>query len=292
MSKPDTLKTKIFLDSADPSETRQVLDKLGFLDGQTTNPTLLSKNPELSDILKEKNKLSETELLDFYRQTVQKISSMIPTGSISVEVYADEFSSDRDLIVQAENMNSWISNAHIKLPIIKSALKAGEYLLKQGIKLNFTLAFNQKQAAAVHVLSKDVNYGDVFYSSFIGRLFDKKINGIVQLKNVMEMFQKANSKVMILAASFRSYDQFLAALSLKPDIITASREILLEWEKNGLEIPEKPILLNSPETINPETELLDLNQSWEKFDIENSQTADGLQRFAKDWNDIVFKEAE
>ena len=44
--KPENLKTKIFLDSGDPDEAREILNKLGFLDGQTTNTSLISKNPD------------------------------------------------------------------------------------------------------------------------------------------------------------------------------------------------------------------------------------------------------
>ena len=43
--RPKNLKTKIFLDSCDPAETKEILSVLGFLDGQTTNPTLVAKNP-------------------------------------------------------------------------------------------------------------------------------------------------------------------------------------------------------------------------------------------------------
>jgi len=44
--KPANLQTKIFLDSGNPEETKDILQKLGFLDGQTTNPSLIAKNPE------------------------------------------------------------------------------------------------------------------------------------------------------------------------------------------------------------------------------------------------------
>ncbi|MDP3733544.1 MAG: transaldolase family protein, partial [Candidatus Daviesbacteria bacterium] len=36
---------KIFLDSGDVEETKQAIALLGFLDGQTTNPTLIAKSP-------------------------------------------------------------------------------------------------------------------------------------------------------------------------------------------------------------------------------------------------------
>ena len=44
--RPKNLKTRIFLDGGDPGETKEIIRILGFLDGQTTNPTLISKNPE------------------------------------------------------------------------------------------------------------------------------------------------------------------------------------------------------------------------------------------------------
>jgi hypothetical protein len=36
-------KTKILVDGGDPQETRRVKELLGFVDGQTTNPSLLPK---------------------------------------------------------------------------------------------------------------------------------------------------------------------------------------------------------------------------------------------------------
>jgi transaldolase len=37
-------KTKILVDGSDPQETRQVEEMLGFVDGQTTTPSLIAKN--------------------------------------------------------------------------------------------------------------------------------------------------------------------------------------------------------------------------------------------------------
>ena len=40
-------KTKILLDGGDAQETERIRKLLGFLDGQTTNPSLIAKNPEV-----------------------------------------------------------------------------------------------------------------------------------------------------------------------------------------------------------------------------------------------------
>ena len=38
-------KTKILVDGGDPEETLRVKDLIGFIDGQTTNPSLIAKDP-------------------------------------------------------------------------------------------------------------------------------------------------------------------------------------------------------------------------------------------------------
>ncbi len=111
--KPAGLKTKIFLDGGDPDETKKVIDLLGFLDGQTTNPTLISKNPEVREDLKRGSRFTEKEILTFYQGVVKKVSAIIPQGSVSVEVYADLSTKADQMLQQGKQMFSWIPNAHI-----------------------------------------------------------------------------------------------------------------------------------------------------------------------------------
>lgn len=42
-----TTKTMNMVDGGDPDETRRVKSLIGFVDGQTTNPTLIAKNLEI-----------------------------------------------------------------------------------------------------------------------------------------------------------------------------------------------------------------------------------------------------
>lgn len=52
----------VFLDSGDPNETRKAKNLLGTVDGQTTNPSLVVKNPEVSKFLTDGKRFSEPEL--------------------------------------------------------------------------------------------------------------------------------------------------------------------------------------------------------------------------------------
>ena len=120
--RPLHLKTKIFLDGGDSNETKDIINLLGFLDGQTTNPTLISKNPEAAKRLKLGQKFSQEEILEFYKNVVMGISKLIPNGSISIEVYADKKTSAKQMLKQGREMFSWIPNAHIKYPTTKEGL--------------------------------------------------------------------------------------------------------------------------------------------------------------------------
>ena len=114
--KPQNLKTRIFLDGGDPAETKEIMNLLGFLDGQTTNPTLFAKNPETRKRLEQGGKYTSNEVFDFYRLVVNTISDLIPDGSVSVEVYADSTTKAETMLRQGREMFSWIPNAHIKFP--------------------------------------------------------------------------------------------------------------------------------------------------------------------------------
>jgi transaldolase len=61
-------KTKILVDG-DPSETLRMKSLVGFVDGQTTNPSLIAKNPEIQGLLASGHRLSSQEERDEYKKS-------------------------------------------------------------------------------------------------------------------------------------------------------------------------------------------------------------------------------
>ncbi len=238
--RPKNLKTKIFLDSGDPIETKNIIKMLGFLDGQTTNPTLISKNPDAIKRIQSGKKFTKKEVYKFYKNVVQDISSLIPQGSVSVEVYSDFNTKSSEMLKEARKMNAWIKNAHIKLPIIKEGLLAANQAVKEGIRVNMTLCFNQPQAVAVFYATRGAKKGEVFISPFIGRLDDIGFDGMSLIDNILKSYRKDSSPhVEVLAASVRNLSHFMSSLSLECDIITAPFSVLSEWAEKGKPIPDK-----------------------------------------------------
>ena len=69
-------KTKLLVDGGDPNETLRIKSLIGFVDGQTTNPSLIAKNPEIQRRLASGHQLSAQEEKDEYRPV-----RLLPTQS-------------------------------------------------------------------------------------------------------------------------------------------------------------------------------------------------------------------
>jgi len=285
--KPKDLKTRIFLDGGDPDETKKIIGLLGFLDGQTTNPTLISKNPRARHRLERGEKFTKEEIIDFYRETVKEISKLIPQGSISVEVYSDLSTLAETMTKQAKEMFSWVPNAHIKFPVSREGLKAAEQAVKSGLRVNLTLCFTQEQAAAVYAATKGAKKGDVFVSPFIGRLDDRGENGMDVISHILKMYKKGDGHVMVLTASVRKLDHLLYALKLGSDIITAPFNVLKEWGEKDMPLPKRDYIYDPGNLKAISFKEIDLTKKWETYDIRHDLTDKGMERFSADWNALI-----
>ncbi len=284
--KSSGLKTKIFLDSGDTNETKQAINLLGFLNGQTTNPTLIAKNPQAQIRLEMGNKFTKDEIFTFYQSVVKEISAFIPKGSVSVEVYADTQTRADEMVAQGKGMFSWIPNAHIKLPITTAGLEAANRLTKEGIKVNMTLCFSQEQAAAVYAATRGAKKGDVFVSPFIGRLDDKGENGMDLIKNILQMYRTGESHVEVLTASVRNLNHHIAAIQAGSDIITSPFKVLCQWSEKGLPLGEN--FTYEPVNLKPiPYREIDLEKNWENYDIHHELTDLGIEKFCRDWNNLI-----
>ncbi|HEY5998388.1 MAG TPA: transaldolase family protein [bacterium] len=281
------MKTRIFLDGGDPAETRDLLGRLGFLDGQTTNPTLIARNPAARARLDRGERLPEAEVLAFYRGVVHEISGLLPAGSVSVEVYADPATGPERMLEQAAEMYPWIPNAHIKFPSNAAGLAAAETAAAAGMRVNMTLCFSQEQAAATYAATRGAARGQVFVSPFVGRLDDRGEDGMDLIANILRMYRAGDGHVEVLTASVRTLDHLLFALALGSDIVTAPYKILREWADRG--VPQPGADYRYPRgTLRPiPYKELDLALPWRQFDVAHDLTAQGMEKFSADWNALI-----
>lgn len=295
----DDLYTKIFLDSGNPADTKEVIERMGFLDGQTTNPSLVARNPKLAAKFENGEKLTEKELLGEYHEIITEISEMIPEGSVSIEVYSDLTTTAQQMLDQAREMNTWIDNAHIKFPTTLEGLKAAEKAIKEGMRVNMTLVFSQQQAAAVYSATMGAGRGDVFVSPFVGRLDDIGVDGMDLITNIQKMYSSSDKHVELLAASIRDVEHLLYCLYTKQDIITVPTKVLLEWLDQDMPIPgidlDQDSMMSENEYLKQKQgsdlpyQDIALDKPWNEYDLEHELTTKGLVKFAEDWNNLLAK---
>lgn len=286
------LPSKIFIDGGDPKETAEAKKLLGYIDGQTTNPTLIAKNPEAVARIARGEKFTETEVYEFYKKVVTEISGIVD-WSVSIETYSDANTTAAQMLDQSREMYSWIPNAWIKFPTTAEGLKAAAAAAKEGIRVNMTLVFSQEQAAAVYAATKAVNSrpglerGSVFVSPFVGRLDDRGENGMQLIENIIKMYENGDGHVSTLTASVRTLAHLLYALKLKSPIITLPFKVFKEWSETGFQVPEEGFAYAPSDLAAIPYKELDLTKKWTSFDIHHDLTDVGIEKFSADWNSLV-----
>jgi transaldolase len=286
---PSRLRTKILVDGGDPQETAAIKRLLGFVDGQTTNPSLIVTSPEIKRLVSSGHKLTARQELDEYRTIVRAISPLVGDAGVSIEVFGDLSTTAAQMFVQGREMFSWIPNAYVKYPCTSEGLRAAEMSVRDGIRVNLTLCFSQPQAAAVYAATRGTRE-PAYVSPFIGRLDDTGYNGVDLVANIKRMYAKGDGHVLVLAASIRSVAHLMYCFSIDADLVTVPAKVLQEWAAAGFPRPDGR-LTSQPSGARIAYQDLDLGQSWQHFDIAHELTTTGVEKFAADYRATLYSEA-
>jgi transaldolase len=281
------VKTKILVDGGDPQETLRMKNLLGYVDGQTTNPSLVAGNPEIQQRIESGRKLSRQEQNDEYRKIVQAISPLVGDAGVSIEVFADLTTPAEDMFAQGREMFSWIPNAYIKYPCTHEGLRAARISVHAGIRVNITLCFSQEQAAAVYAATTGSSE-PVYVSPFVGRLDDRGENGMDLVRNIKKLYARGDGHVHVLAASIRSLDHLLCSFAFGAELATVPTKVLEEWATAAFPLPDREFTYNT--TLKPiQYKELDLGRRWESFDIAHELTTKGIQKFVADYEKTLIE---
>jgi transaldolase len=288
-------KTKILVDGGDPDETLRVKNLVGFVDGQTTNPSLIAKNPEIQGRIASGHTLTSQEEKDEYRKIVQAISPLVGDAGVSIEVFADLDTTAEDMLAQGKEMFSWIPNAYIKYPCTREGLRAAQMSVPLQFRVNMTLCFSQEQAAAVYAATKG-SKEPVYVSPFVGRLDDRGESGIDLVKNIKTMYRNGDGHVHVLAASIRHLDHLLASFALDAELVTVPATVLEKWATSNFPMPDqnftyKGVGANGQPLKPIPYKELDLNLPWQSFDITHELTTKGIQKFVADYRSTLKRSA-
>jgi transaldolase len=284
-------KTKILVDGGDPAETSRIKEVLGYVDGQTTNPSLIAKNPAIRKLIDSGYRLSRQEENEEYKKIVRQISPLVGDAGVSIEVFADLDTKADQMFAQGKEMFTWIPNAYIKYPCTHEGLRAAQMSVRDSIRVNLTLCFSQEQAAAVYSVTKGTA-APAYVSPFVGRLDDRGENGMDLIQNLRKMYESGDGHVHILAASIRSLDHLLATFAFGADLVTVPAKVLEQWAAKDFPVPGPDFSYKgrTPDgrPLKPlPYKSLNLDQSWEDFDLAHELTTKGIRKFVDDYQSTL-----
>jgi len=188
---------KIFLDTANIESIKKYND-MGLVDGITTNPTLLSKE-----------KGNPAEIM---RQIVK-----IVKGPVSLEVVATDAG---EMVEEAHRLKKYGQNVVVKIPMIPDGLKAVKKLKAEGVDTNVTLVFSANQAILA------AKAGAAYVSPFIGRLDDAGQDGMLLIREIVQIFRNYQFGTNVLVASIRHPLHVIEAGKIGAHVVTLPPDIL------------------------------------------------------------------
>src|SRR5437762_13737828 len=114
---------KLFVDSGNIKDI-ETLAAIGIIDGVTTNPTLLAREP------------------GDYRQNLKKICEIVK-GPVSGEVTATDFAG---MMREGHDIATIDEHMVVKVPLTRDGIRACKALSGEGIRVNVTLCFSAAPA--------------------------------------------------------------------------------------------------------------------------------------------------
>lgn len=196
---------KFFIDSANTDKIKKIAE-LGMCDGVTTNPSIIAK--EGKDL----------------KTVIQEIAKIVK-GAISVEGMGE---SAEQIIKDGEEFAKWAPNIVVKVPMTEEGLKAVHALEKKGIKTNVTLVFSASQALLA------AKAGASYVSPFVGRLDDVSENGMILIKEIMQIYCNYSYKTEIIVASIRHPIHVVESAKAGAHIATIPPEVFEKLFKHPL----------------------------------------------------------
>ena len=222
---------------------------------------------------------------------MQQISPLVGEAGVSIEVFADFETTAEQMLVQAEEMYTWIPNAYIKYPCLREGLRAAKLSVERSMRVNMTLCFSQDQAAAVYSATKG-SYEPVYVSPFVGRLDDRGEDGMELVRNIKTMYQRGDGHVHVLTASLRRLDHLLYAVALGSELVTSPAKLLEQWAAEKFRLPDAgfhydPVDAKGRQLKSIPYKELDLSATWESFDLKHQLTNKGIEKFVADYKSTL-----
>lgn len=188
---------KLFVDTGNIKDI-EALATLGVIDGVTTNPSLLAREP------------------GDYRQNLKRICEMVK-GPVSGEVVARDFAG---MMREGHDLAKIDPHMVVKVPLTRDGIRACKTLRGEGIRVNVTLVFSAAQALLA------AKAGATFVSPFVGRLDDVATSGMGLIREIVDIYTNYTFTTEVLVASCRHPMHIVEAARMGADVCTCPPAVI------------------------------------------------------------------
>ncbi|MFN7905141.1 MAG: fructose-6-phosphate aldolase [Pseudobdellovibrionaceae bacterium] len=196
---------KFFIDTADIQEIKTAQAR-GWVDGVTTNPSLVAKTGKP------------------FKKLIEEICHLVP-GPVSAEVVSLEA---EGMFKEGLELSKIAKNVVVKVPMTEDGMVAVKRLTAEKIQTNVTLVFNPMQALLA------AKAGATMVSPFVGRLDDIGIDGLAMVEEIVAMYQAYDFRTEVLVASVRSPLHIQKAALMGADIATIPYKVMQQMTQHPL----------------------------------------------------------
>ena len=188
---------KFYIDSANTQEIQEAALR-GWVDGVTTNPSLVAKSGKDHDAL------------------IAEICKIVK-GPVSAEVLSVQ--ADK-MVQEGEALAKIASNVVVKVPMTEDGLIAVRKLTAKGIQTNVTLVFSAVQALMA------AKAGATMVSPFVGRVDDIAGSGMQLVSQIVQIFENYDFATDVLVASVRHPMHVVESALLGADAVTLPYSVM------------------------------------------------------------------
>ncbi len=188
---------KFYIDTADIEEIRTA-NRRGWVDGVTTNPTLVARTGRR------------------HHELIKEICKEVK-GLVSAEVISIE---SEKMFKEGLELAKLADNVVVKVPMIEEGLVAVKKFTAEGIKTNVTLVFSAIQAMMA------AKAGATIVSPFVGRVDDTGTNGMSLVSQIIQIYQNYDMTSQVLVASIRHPVHVLESALLGAHIATMPLSVM------------------------------------------------------------------
>jgi transaldolase len=188
---------QFYIDSADIEEIRKANSR-GWVDGVTTNPTLVAKTGRRNE--------------DVIKDICKEVSGLVSAEVISLDA--------EGMVKEGLQLAKIADNVVVKIPMCEEGLVAVRRLASDGIKTNVTLVFSPLQALMV------AKAGATLVSPFVGRVDDIGSDGMDLISQIKQIYENYDLSTQVLVASIRHNVHILQSALIGADIVTVPYKVM------------------------------------------------------------------